>query len=124
MKVLSLPMIRYKYLHQKVCNCFISTSSDFSTKRGEVVPNIYFSLIKREAVDLLCKCIGVDIFSLLQGDIGHKAAHVMMELIKDNCKIVDRITHKHIDHFVDLLQSNKVCILAGRWRFYILTLIG
>ena len=33
---------------------------------------------------------------------------MVMELVKDNRKIVDRITHSHIDMFVDLLQKNKV----------------
>ncbi|KAK2143235.1 hypothetical protein LSH36_861g02042 [Paralvinella palmiformis] len=42
-----------------------------------------------------------------EGYIGLNAAHMVMELVKDNRKIVDRITHKHIDHFVDLLKSNK-----------------
>ena len=44
----------------------------------------------------------------LQGEIGLNAAKMVMELVKDNRKIVDRITHKHIDTFVDLLQKNKV----------------
>ncbi|KAK2148285.1 hypothetical protein LSH36_505g01003 [Paralvinella palmiformis] len=43
----------------------------------------------------------------LQGDIGLNAAHMVMELVKDNRQIVDRIPHKYIDHFVDLLKSNK-----------------
>ena len=30
-----------------------------------------------------------------------------MELIRDNRKIVDRITHDHIDKFVDLLRRDK-----------------
>ena len=43
----------------------------------------------------------------MQGDIGLNAAHMVMELVKDNRKIVDRITHQHIDNFVDLLRKNK-----------------
>ncbi|KAK2186847.1 hypothetical protein NP493_187g03055 [Ridgeia piscesae] len=42
-----------------------------------------------------------------QGDIGLNAAKMVMQLVKDNRKIVDRITHKHIDDFVDLLRQNK-----------------
>ncbi|CAH1800283.1 unnamed protein product [Owenia fusiformis] len=42
-----------------------------------------------------------------EGDIGLNAAHMVMELVKDNRKIVDRITHAHIDSFVELLQRNK-----------------
>ena len=43
-----------------------------------------------------------------QGEIGLNAAHMVMELVKDNRKIVDRITHHHIDNFVALLRRNKV----------------
>ncbi len=46
--------------------------------------------------------------SVLQGEIGLNAAHMVMELVKDNRKIVDRITHAQIDNFVDLLRKNKV----------------
>ena len=45
---------------------------------------------------------------LVQGDIGLNAAKMVMELLKDNRKIVDRITHDHIDNFVNLLRQNKV----------------
>lgn len=44
---------------------------------------------------------------LFQGKIGLNAAHMVMELIRDNRKIVDRITHDHIDKFVDLLRRDK-----------------
>lgn len=43
-----------------------------------------------------------------QGDIGLNAAHMTMELIKDNRKIVDRISKEQINHFVELLKKNKV----------------
>ena len=33
---------------------------------------------------------------------------MVMQLVKDNRKIVDRITHKHIDTYIDLLRQNKV----------------
>lgn len=33
---------------------------------------------------------------------------MVMELIKDNRKIVDRITTEHIDKFVELLRRDKV----------------
>ncbi|OWF37431.1 Inositol 1,4,5-trisphosphate receptor type 3 [Mizuhopecten yessoensis] len=46
-------------------------------------------------------------FEIKEGQIGLNAAHMVMELIKDNRKIVDRITHKHIDTFIDLLQRDK-----------------
>jgi len=48
-------------------------------------------------------CCGV-----LQGDIGLNVAQMLVELIRDNRKIVDRITHEQIRMFVDLLQVNKV----------------
>jgi len=45
----------------------------------------------------------------LQGDIGLNVAQMLVELIRDNRKIVDRITQDQIKMFVDLLQINKVC---------------
>ena len=45
---------------------------------------------------------------VLQGDIGLNVAQMLVELIRDNRKIVDRITHEQIRMFVDLLQVNKV----------------
>ena len=54
-----------------------------------------------------------------QGDIGLNAAKMVMQLVKDNRKIVDRITHKHIDDFVDLLRQNKVIqavvLIVAQW---------
>lgn len=46
---------------------------------------------------------------LIQGQIGLNSVHMVMELIRDNRKIVDRISHEHIDKFVGLLQRDKVC---------------
>ncbi|XP_053404110.1 inositol 1,4,5-trisphosphate receptor type 2-like isoform X2 [Mercenaria mercenaria] len=46
-------------------------------------------------------------FEIKEGSIGLNAAHMVMELIRDNRKIVDRITHDHIDKFVDLLRRDK-----------------
>lgn len=46
---------------------------------------------------------------LFQGQIGLNSVHMVMELIRDNRKIVDRISHEHIDKFVGLLQRDKVC---------------
>lgn len=45
----------------------------------------------------------------MQGQIGLNSVHMVMELIRDNRKIVDRISHEHIDNFVGLLQRDKVC---------------
>ncbi|XP_070537450.1 LOW QUALITY PROTEIN: inositol 1,4,5-trisphosphate-gated calcium channel ITPR3-like [Ptychodera flava] len=42
-----------------------------------------------------------------EGDIGLHAAHMVMELFQDNRKIIDRLTRKQIDSFVDLLRKNK-----------------
>lgn len=47
----------------------------------------------------------------MQGQIGLNSVHMVMELIRDNRKIVDRISHEHIDNFVGLLQRDKVCLL-------------
>ena len=44
----------------------------------------------------------------VQGDIGLNVAQMLVELIRDNRKIVDRITQDQIRMFVDLLQVNKV----------------
>ncbi|XP_069105107.1 uncharacterized protein [Argopecten irradians] len=50
-------------------------------------------------------------FEYKEGQIGLNAAHMVMELIRDNRKIVDRISHEHIDKFVELLRRDKVCHL-------------
>lgn len=50
----------------------------------------------------------------LQGQIGLNSVHMVMELIRDNRKIVDRISHEHIDTFVNLLQRDKVCVIEYR----------
>ena len=47
-------------------------------------------------------------FLIFQGMIGLNSAHMVMELIRDNRKIVDRITTEHIDKFVELLRRDKV----------------
>ncbi|KAL5005127.1 hypothetical protein ScPMuIL_018583 [Solemya velum] len=46
-------------------------------------------------------------FEYKEGKIGLNTAQMVMELIRDNRKIVDRITHTHIDKFVDLLRVDK-----------------
>ncbi|KAL8600024.1 hypothetical protein ACOMHN_057793 [Nucella lapillus] len=46
-------------------------------------------------------------FEYKAGKIGLNAAHMVMELIRDNRKIVDRITEDHIDKFVELLKRDK-----------------
>jgi len=45
---------------------------------------------------------------MLQGDIGLNVAKMIAELIRDNRKIVDRITQEQIELFVGLLKINKV----------------
>jgi len=45
---------------------------------------------------------------VLQGDIGLNVAKMIAELIRDNRKIVDRITQEQIELFVGLLKINKV----------------
>ena len=47
-------------------------------------------------------------FSIFQGGIGLNVAQMIVELIRDKRKIVDRITHAQIDEFVGLLQKNQV----------------
>jgi len=44
----------------------------------------------------------------MQGDIGLNVAKMIAELIRDNRKIVDRITQEQIELFVGLLKINKV----------------
>ena len=50
----------------------------------------------------------------MQGDIGLNVAKMIAELIRDNRKIVDRITQEQIELFVGLLKINKV---QGRYIF-------
>ena len=40
---------------------------------------------------------------------------MIVELIRDNRKIVDRITRQQIDEFINLLRSNKVRIILQYW---------
>ena len=47
-------------------------------------------------------------FLFIQGDIGLNVAQMIVELIRDNRKIVDRITQEQIEMFVGLLRQNKV----------------
>jgi len=53
-----------------------------------------------------------------QGDIGLNVAQMLVELIRDNRKMVDRITQDQIRMFVDLLRVNKVSLPASG-LFYI-----
>ncbi|XP_074663089.1 inositol 1,4,5-trisphosphate-gated calcium channel ITPR3-like [Tubulanus polymorphus] len=43
----------------------------------------------------------------IKGDIGLNVAQMIVELVRDNRKIVDRITQTQIDEFVDLLRENQ-----------------
>ncbi|XP_070538210.1 inositol 1,4,5-trisphosphate-gated calcium channel ITPR3-like [Ptychodera flava] len=42
-----------------------------------------------------------------EGEIGHQAAHMVMELFRDNRKIIDRLTPTKIDSYIELLRKNK-----------------
>lgn len=44
----------------------------------------------------------------IQGGIGLNVAQMIVELIRDKRKIVDRITHDQIDEFIGLLQKTQV----------------
>lgn len=44
----------------------------------------------------------------MQGEIGLNVAQMIVELIRDNRKIVDRVTQEQIEMFVSLLKKNKV----------------
>lgn len=44
----------------------------------------------------------------MQGGIGLNVAQMIVELIRDKRKIVDRITHDQIDEFIGLLQKTQV----------------
>jgi len=46
----------------------------------------------------------------MQGDIGLNVAKMIAELIRDNRKIVDRISQEQIELFVGLLKLNKVSL--------------
>ena len=48
-----------------------------------------------------------------QGGIGINVAQMIVELIRDKRKIVDRITHQQIDEFVALLQTSQVSFVPG-----------
>lgn len=46
---------------------------------------------------------------LSQGGIGINVAQMIVELMRDKRKLVDRITKHHIDRFIDLLGETQVC---------------
>lgn len=46
-----------------------------------------------------------------QGGIGLNVAQMIVELIRDKRKIVDRITREQIDEFVGLLQKSQVLLI-------------
>ena len=48
----------------------------------------------------------------LQGGIGLNVAQMIVELIRDKRKIVDRITTNHLDIYIDLLRSHQVSLLS------------
>ena len=52
--------------------------------------------------------LSISIPMCMQGDIGLNVAQMIVELIRDNRKIVDRITQQQIEMFVNLLRENKV----------------
>ncbi len=65
--------------------------------------------VKREHfVVFLSSPRGPAVRAPLQGDIGLNVAQMIVELIRDNRKIVDRITRQQIDEFISLLRCNKV----------------
>lgn len=48
------------------------------------------------------------VFVCLKGGIGLNVAQMIVELIRDKRKIVDRITKNNIDTFLQLLRTNQV----------------
>ena len=56
---------------------------------------------------------------MLQGEIGLNVAQMIVELIRDNRKIVDRITTGQIDQFIELLRTNKVGIDCKSFVIYL-----
>lgn len=70
---------------------------------------LYVNFLVRLNHETKCRQTFVNVIHLLffQGKIGLNAAHMVMELIRDNRKIVDRITHDHIDTFIDYLKQDK-----------------
>ena len=52
------------------------------------------------------KCNGISLS--LQGGIGLNVAQMIVELIRDKRKIVDRITKNHLDIYIELLRSHQV----------------
>ncbi|ESN99319.1 hypothetical protein HELRODRAFT_162842 [Helobdella robusta] len=49
------------------------------------------------------------------GDIGLNVAQMIVELIRDNRKIVDRISHEQIEMFVSLLKINKASFFVSKF---------
>jgi len=51
------------------------------------------------------------LYVIFQGGIGLNVAQMIVELIRDKRKIVDRMTREQIDEFVGLLQKSQVCTI-------------
>ncbi|ELT91343.1 hypothetical protein CAPTEDRAFT_201920 [Capitella teleta] len=51
------------------------------------------------------------------GDIGLNVAQMIVELIRDNRKIVDRVTQDQIEMFVSLLRQNRVSTSIHNYRY-------
>ncbi|GFR73252.1 inositol 1,4,5-trisphosphate receptor type 1 [Elysia marginata] len=71
---------------------FFLTQFEYKEVRERISSNIDFFLTQ---------------FEYKEGGIGLNAAHMVMELIRDNRKIVDRISHNNINTFVDFLHREK-----------------
>ena len=65
------------------------------------------ALLKSSSLDMYLVTIILELVSLQSG-IGIAVSAMLTELISDNRKIIDRITHNHIDLFIDLLSKRKV----------------
>jgi len=48
------------------------------------------------------------VFFAPQGGIGLNVAQMIVELIRDKRKIVDRINQTHVQNFIQLLRHNQV----------------
>ncbi|XP_064638087.1 inositol 1,4,5-trisphosphate receptor type 2-like isoform X2 [Lineus longissimus] len=77
-------------------------------KKAYDVLHAYMAGNSRKNALYMAKYMGFFYTQLNQrGDIGLNVAQMVMELIKDNRKVVDRLSHTDIDIFVSLLKKNK-----------------
>lgn len=78
------------------------------TQKVQYYAHIYYKAILLKKKNNCMTMINDGHYCKIQGGIGLNVAQMIVELIRDKRKIVDRITHDQIDEFIGLLQKTQV----------------